>query len=286
MAKILKGADVAAAINEKTRKKVAVLGGSGIEPCMAVLRVGDRPDDIAYEKSAVKHCENVGIEVKKVILPQDVTQKRLMQEIETLNNDDAVHGVLMFRPLPRDLDEKAACAALDPEKDIDGITDMSLAGVFTGSGTGFAPCTAQAAMEVLDFYSVKCKGAKAVVLGRSLVIGKPAAMMLLDRNATVTVCHSKTEDLNSTLKAADIIVAAAGKAGIVGAGALREGQTVIDVGINFDENGKMCGDVSPDAEQVTDAYTPVPGGVGTVTTAVLVSHVAAAAEKKLKTAQS
>lgn len=282
MAEILKGADVVAALNEKMKAEIAALAEKNVFPTLAILRVGERPDDISYEKGAMKRCETVGVAVKNVLLPADVDQRALMAEVERLNADDKVHGVLIFRPLPKHLDEETVRAALAPEKDIDGITDGSLAGVFTGSGSGFAPCTAQACIEILDHYGVACKGKRAVVIGRSLVVGKPVAMMLMAKHATVTVCHTRTVDMPSVTREAEIVIVAAGKMETVTAEYFSPGQVVIDVGINWnDEKGKLCGDVKFDeAEPIVAAITPVPGGVGTVTTSVLVSHVVEAAKRK------
>jgi methylenetetrahydrofolate dehydrogenase (NADP+)/methenyltetrahydrofolate cyclohydrolase len=283
MAELLKGADVVNALNEKMMGEVEVLKGKGVTPTLAILRVGERADDISYEKGATKRCESVGVAVRNVILPEDVTQHVLIQNIEALNNDAGVHGVLLFRPLPKSIDENAVCAALKPEKDIDGITEGSYAGVFTGSGKGFAPCTAQACMEILDFYKIDCKGKRAVVIGRSLVVGKPAALMLMGRHATVTVCHTRTVDMPSVARNAEILIVAAGQMEGVTKEYFSPGQIVIDVGINWnDEKGKLCGDVKfDDAEPIVKAITPVPGGVGTVTTSVLVSHVVEAAKKTM-----
>jgi len=282
MAELLKGAAVVAAMNERLTAEVAALKEKGVTPTLAILRVGEREDDISYEKGAMKRCATVGVEVKNVVLPADVTQEELMKNIEALNNDKSVHGVLIFRPLPKHLDEEAVRQALKPEKDIDGITDGSLAGVFTGSGKGFPPCTAQACMEILDHYKIDCKGKRAVVIGRSLVVGKPAAVMLMAKNATVTVCHTKTVDMPSLARQAEILIVAAGKANAITKEYLSPGQVVIDVGINVNEEGKLCGDVKfDDAEPIVGAITPVPGGVGTVTTSVLVSHVVEAAKKSL-----
>jgi methylenetetrahydrofolate dehydrogenase (NADP+)/methenyltetrahydrofolate cyclohydrolase len=283
MAVLLKGAAVTAALNEKMKAQVAELAQKGITPTLAILRVGERPDDISYERGAMKRCETIGVSVRDVVLPEDVSQKDLMAAVEELNNDDSVHGVLIFRPLPKHLDEEAVRRALLPSKDMDGITDGSLAGVFTGSGEGFAPCTAQACMEILDHYGYDCKGKRAVVIGRSLVVGKPVAMMLMAKHATVTVCHTRTVDMPSVTRNAEILIVAAGKAGAVDAKYLSPGQVVIDVGINVDEEGKLCGDVKFDeAESVVAAITSVPGGVGTVTTSVLVSHVVEAAKRTLQ----
>jgi len=281
MAELLKGADVVAALGEKMTKDMEELKSRGITPTLAILRVGERADDISYEKGATKRCETVGVAVKNIVLPADVKQGELMDNVNALNNDDSVHGVLIFRPLPKHLDENAVCAALKPEKDIDGITEGSLAGVFTGSGKGFAPCTAQACMEILDYYKIDCKGKRAVVVGRSLVVGKPAAIMLMGKNATVTVCHTRTIDMPSVVRNAEILIVAAGKMESLTKEYFSPGQIVIDVGINWnDEKGKLCGDVKFDeAEPVVAMITPVPGGVGTVTTSVLVSHVVEAAKR-------
>lgn len=282
MAELLKGAAVVAAMNEKLSAEVAELKAKGVNPTLAILRVGERDDDISYEKGAMKRCETVGVAVRNVVLPADVSQDELMKNVEALNDDKNVHGVLIFRPLPKHLDEEAVRKALKPEKDVDGITDGSLAGVFTGSGEGFAPCTAQACMEILDYYKVDCKGKRAVVIGRSLVVGKPAAIMLMSRHATVTVCHTRTVDMPSVTRTAEILIVAAGKANAVTKEYLAPGQIVVDVGINMTDEGKLCGDVKfDDAEPIVGAITPVPGGVGTVTTSVLVSHVVEAAKKQL-----
>ena len=279
MAVELKGAPVAAAIDERSRAGIAALAEKGITPMLALMRVGEREDDIAYENGAVKRCERVGVAYQKVTLPENVSQETLLAEIYKLNQDASVHGVLLFLPLPKRFDGGAVRAALAPEKDIDGVTEGSLAGVFTGSGRGFSPCTAQACIEILDYYNIDCKGKKAVVVGRSLVIGKPVSMLLLDRNATVTVCHTKTADLPAVVRGAEIVIAAAGKPKVVGSECFSAGQAVIDVGINF-VDGSMCGDADFDAASKTvAAITPVPGGVGTVTTSVLVNHVVEAAKR-------
>ena len=281
MAMLLKGADAARALTEQLREQAEELKKNGTEPCLAILRVGAREDDLSYERGALKRCEKVGITVRQVVLPEDAGQQELMDNIRSLNEDERVHGVLMFRPLPKQFDDRTVRAALRPEKDIDGITDGSLAGVFTNTDLGYAPCTAQACMEILKYYNVPLSGKRAVVVGRSLVVGKPAAMMLDRENATVTLCNSRTQNLPEVCRQADIVVVAMGKMAAVGADCLRAGQTVVDVGIHVNEEGKLCGDVQfAAAEPVVDAITPVPGGVGTVTTSVLVGHVVQAACKK------
>jgi len=279
MADILKGADVVQALNDKISKNVEALKSKGITATLAIIRVGERPDDISYEKTAAKRCETVGVAVKNIVLPADVTQGILTQKVLELNEDNDVHGVLLFRPLPGHLSDEAVRAVLKPEKDIDGITDGSLAGVFTGSDNGFAPCTAQACMEILDYYNIDCKGKRAVIIGRSLVVGKPVAMMLMGRHATVTVCHTRTVDMPSVARNAEILIVAAGQMEGLTKEYFSPGQIVIDVGINWnDKENKLCGDVKfDDAEPIVAAITPVPGGVGTVTTSVLVSHVVEAA---------
>ena len=280
MAMLLKGADAARALTEQLREQAEELKKNGTEPCLAILRVGAREDDLSYERGALKRCEKVGITVRQVVLPEDAGQQELMDNIRSLNEDERVHGVLMFRPLPKHLDDEAARRALDPRKDMDGITDGSLAGVFTNTAVGYPPCTAQACLEILKFYNIPLSGRRAVVVGRSLVVGKPAAMMLDRENATVTLCNSRTQNLPDVCREADVVVVAMGRMGFIGAEHLRAGQVVVDVGIHVNEEGKLCGDVRfGEAEPVVEAITPVPGGVGTVTTSVLVSHVVEAAEK-------
>ena len=281
MAKQLLGKEVTAALNERIKADVAKLQEKGINPTLCIIRVGENGSDISYEKGATKRCETLGVACEKILLPADVSQDELLATIDKVNKDDHIHGVLLFRPLPKHLNQSVIENALDPAKDVDCMTDGSMSGVFTGKKLGFPPCTLQACMEILDHYGVDCTGKKAVVIGRSLVVGKPAAMMLLKKNATVTICHTKTVDMPAVAREADILVVAAGRAGVVGADYVREGQTVIDVGINVNAEGKLCGDVDYAAvEPIVDAITPVPGGVGSVTTSVLVGHVVEAAMRK------
>ena len=280
MAELWKGAPAAAALTEQLIPRAQALRERGIVPTLAIIRVGERPEDLSYERGAMKRCEKVGIAVRQFLLTAVSSQADLMDVIEEVNRDQSIHGCLLFRPLPRHMDEQAACAALDPAKDVDGITPGSLAAVFSGSGAGYPPCTAQACLELLDHYGYELKGKRAVVVGRSLVIGKPASMLLLGRHATVTICHTRTADLPAECRRADVLIAAAGKAGVVGASCLSPGQVVIDVGINTGEEGNLVGDVDfAAAEPVVRAITPVPGGVGAVTTSVLARHVIEAAEK-------
>ena len=281
MARQLLGKEVTAALNERIKADVATLNAKGVKPTLGIIRVGERPDDLSYERGATKRCETLGVEYKKYLLPADVSQEELLKVIDEVNKDENIHGVLMFRPLPKHIDQTLVENALCAEKDVDCQTDASLGGVFTGKKVGFPPCTPQACMEILDHYGIDCTGKKAVVIGRSLVVGKPAGMMLIKKNATVTVCHTRTVDMPSVTREADILVVAAGRAGVVGADYVAPGQIVIDVGINVNEEGKLCGDVDYAAvEPIVDAITPVPGGVGSVTTSVLVGHVVEAAMRK------
>lgn len=278
MSVILKGAPVVAAMNEANAARCAALREKGVVPTLAVVRVGAREDDLSYEKGVMARCAKVGVEVKQFLLPADAAQEELLGVIACINADPSIHGCLLFRPLPRQFDDRTVRAALAPEKDIDGITDGSLAGVFTNTALGYPPCTAQACLEILKFYGIPLSGRRAVVVGRSLVVGKPAAMMLDRENATVTLCNSRTRDLPALCREADVLVVAMGRRGAIGADCLREGQVVVDVGIHVNEEGKLCGDVRFDeAEPIVEAVTPVPGGVGTVTTSVLVGHVVDAA---------
>ena len=281
MAEVYKGAPVANALNEKMAADVVALKEKGVTPTLAILRVGERADDLSYEKGAMKRCDGVGVAVKNVVLPADVDSDTFFKTLDDLNNDPDVHGILMFRPLPKHLDSEKARQQLNPAKDVDGCTDGSLAGVFANVKVGFPPCTAQAAMEILDYYGVDCTGKRAAVIGRSLVVGRPAGMMLMHKNATATICHTKTVDMPSVIREADIVIVCAGQMESIGKEYFREGQVVIDVGINWnEEKGKLCGDVKFDeAEPIVAAITPVPGGVGSVTTSVLVSHVVEAAKR-------
>ena len=281
MAKRLLGKEVTAALNERIKADAEALKAKGVNPTLCIIRVGENESDISYERGATKRCETLGVACDKILLPEDVSQEELLATIDKVNKNDQIHGVLLFRPLPKHLDQSVIENALDPAKDVDCMTDGSMSGVFTGKNVGFPPCTPQACMEILDHYGIDCTGKKAVVVGRSLVVGKPAAMMLIKKNATVTVCHTRTVDMPSVVREADIVIVAAGRAGVVDDTYLRAGQVVIDVGINVNAEGKLCGDVDFEkAEPIVEAITPVPGGVGSVTTSVLVGHVVEAAKRK------
>ena len=280
MPQILDGKAVAAALTEDLKKQTAALVSRGVVPTLAIVRVGERGDDLAYERGAIKRAQTTGVAVKQFILPADCTQPQLLETIDAINHDAGIHGCLIFMPLPKSIDERVVRERLSSAKDVDGITFASQAAVYAGRDEGFPPCTPAACMEILKFYGVDPKGKNAVVLGRSLVIGRPAAMMLLRASATVTVCHTKTRDAASIARCADILVAAVGHAGAVTPEFVTPSQIVLDVGINVNEAGKLCGDVAPEAAELAGAYTPVPGGVGSVTTTVLMKHVVEAAEKQ------
>lgn len=284
MAELLKGKPVADRLKEQGIALIQQGAADFRAPKLAILRVGERPDDLFYEGGVKKNCALWGIDLEIKTYPLTVNQETLLAAVEAVNQDETIDGLLIFAPLPKTIDEKAIFAALAPEKDIDGLTTASLGGVFTGAKDAFAPCTPVAVMETLDYYGIPLQGKKVVVLGRSLVVGKPAAMLLLEKHATVTICHSRTEHLAEVCSRADILVAAVGKARMVGADFTHPEQIIIDVGINADPDqpGKICGDVDFAAvEPICAKITPVPAGVGSITTAVLLSHVVTAWQKKL-----
>ena len=280
-AEILKGAPVADALCEKLSARVAALAQSGTVPCLCIIRIGERAGDMSYESGALKRCAKLGIEVKRIVLGESATQEELLSAIDDANADRAVHGILVFRPLPAGIDDGAVCRRIAPAKDVDGISPSSMAAVYSGRGEGFYPCTAQAVVEMLRHYAVPLEGRRVAVVGRSEVIGRPAAMLLLRENATVTMCHSRTRELESITRASDIIVVAAGRINTLREQHFAPGQCVIDVGVNFDESrGKLCGDADHDAaERIVGRISAVPGGVGAVTTTILASHVIESAER-------
>ena len=289
MAKRLLGKEVNEALVASLQERTAALKEKGVTATLGIIRLGENPSDLSYEKGATKRAEEVGVAVQNYILPETATKEEVLAVINQVNADDSVHGVLMFRPLPKHLkaDQDEICNRLAPKKDVDSMTHMSNAGVFEGQPLGYAPCTPSACMEILDHYGIDCKGKNAVVIGRSLVVGKPAAMMLMAKNATVTMCHTKTVNTAEICKNADIIISAAGVLNSLTADYVRPGQVVIDVSMNWNPEkvtakgkGGMSGDcVFEEVEPIVEAITPVPGGVGAVTTSVLMKHVVEAAEK-------
>ncbi len=289
MAKLLLGKEVNEALVASLKARTCALQEKGITPTLGIVRLGENPSDLSYEKGATKRAEEVGVAIRNFILPEETTKEELLAVIDGINADDSIHGVLMFRPLPKHLkaDQDEICNRLDPKKDVDSMTHMSNAGVFEGQDLGYAPCTPAACMEILDFYGIDCKGKNAVVIGRSLVVGKPAAMMLMAKNATPTICHTRTVNTAEICRNADIIVSAAGVLNSLTAEYVRPGQIVIDVSMNWNPEkitskgkGGMSGDaIFEEVEPIVEAITPVPGGVGAVTTSVLMKHVVEAAEK-------
>ncbi len=269
----LRGAPVARAIMDKTAGEITRLAQAGIMPKLAVFRVGSREDDIAYERSIIKRFSAAGAAVEVMALSEDATQEELEAVVRRAADDESVHGILVFSPLPKKFNAGRIRMLIPAEKDVDGMTDASLAGVFRGDKNAFAPCTAQAVVEILRYYGMEnLAGKRVTVVGRSTVVGKPLAMLLLGMNATVTVCHTKTADTAAECRRADVVIACAGQARMVTDEYMSAGQTIIDVGINADGDG-ICGDVDyATAQSIVAAATPVPGGVGAVTTAVLLSH--------------
>lgn len=278
--RILKGAPVAEALSIELSERVRALGERGVVPCLGMIRIGERAGDLSYERSASKRCEALGIAIRKRLLDESVTEQELLAVIAEMNADDTVHGILFFRPLPEGMDMRAICDAIAPEKDVDGVGARSMADVYMGAEHGFFPCTAQAVMEMLHYYQIPVCGKRAVVVGRSLVTGRPAALLLLREHATVSICHTRTEDLAALTRQADLIVTATGHINTLTREHLTRGQVVIDIGLTYDEaRGKLCGDVDHEAaEEIVDAISAVPGGIGAVTSTVLCAHVIEAAE--------
>ena len=280
MGQIIKGKPVADAITAELVKDVEVLKSKGIEPKLKIVRVGAREDDLAYERGALSRMEKCGIKAEVLELPVEICQADFVKELKAVNDDPSVHGILLFRPLPKQLDMEEIKFVVDPVKDIDCMNPLNAEKIFEGDKTGYPPCTSQACVEILDHYGIDMKGKRAAVIGRSMVVGKPLAMLLLDKNATVTICHSRTNDLPGVCRQAEVVIAAVGRAEMVTGDFISEGSVVIDVGINVNAEGKLCGDVKFD-ECVDKAsmITPVPAGVGSVTTSVLAKHVVKACKQ-------
>lgn len=275
----LKGAVVSAKIKEQVETLLNDLKGK--TPKLAIVRVGERPDDLSYERGALKKMESFGLMGESFAFSQDITDEAFKEEFAKINDNPDIDGILLLRPLPKQIKEKDIEHMIDPGKDLDGISPENIARVFAGDDTGFAPCTAEAVVEVLKANDISLTGKRVAIVGRSMVVGRPLSMLLLKENATVTICHTRTEDLKETCKNAQILVAAAGRARMVDASYVGKDAIVVDVGINVDEDGKLCGDVDFDSlEGTASMATPVPGGVGAVTTAVLARHLVLAALKR------
>lgn len=274
--RLLKGAEVSAKIKEQSVRMLEELGGN--IPKLAIVRVGERPDDMSYERGAIKKMESFGLRVQSYVFPADLSDEDFKKEFETINRDEDVTGILLLRPLPKQMREADIERMIDPSKDLDGISPSNIAKVFAGDSTGFAPCTAEAVIEVLKANEIEVSGKRVTIVGRSMVVGRPLSMLMLKENATVTICHTRTKNLQAVCREAEILVAAAGRAKMLDSRYVGQDAVVIDVGINVDENGKLCGDV--DFESISgkaSMATPVPGGVGAVTTAVLAKHLLRAA---------
>ena len=279
MGEVLNCRDLAKTLLEEIKEEADALIDKEINPSLAIVRVGKKEDDIAYERGILKNCQKVNIKGEVYESPEDVTIEDFIKLLESLNRNPSIHGILIFRPLPKHLDESRIKHLIDPKKDIDCMNPLNLAKVFEGEYEGFSPCTPAAVMEITKRFNIDVVGKKTVVIGRSMVVGKPLSMMLLKENATVTICHSKTANLQSVSSDADILVAAIGKAKFVTEEFIKTGAVVIDVGINVDKEGKLCGDVDFEtASKKASLITSVPGGVGSITTAVLLKHVILAAQ--------
>ena len=280
MGQIIKGKPVADAITAELQKDVEALKAQGITPKLKIVRVGAREDDLAYERGALSRMEKCGIAAEVLELPVDIEQADFVKALKAVNDDPAVHGILLFRPLPKQLDMEEIKFVVDAVKDIDCMNPLNAEKIFEGDKTGYPPCTSQACVEILDHYGVELKGKNVAVVGRSMVVGKPLAMLLLDKNATVTICHSRTADLPAVCRQNDVVIAAVGRAEMVKGDFINEGTVVIDVGINVNAEGKLCGDVKFDeCVETASMITPVPAGVGSVTTSVLAKHVVKACKQ-------
>lgn len=279
---LLYGAPVAEALNRKTAAVRESLAARHITPCLAIVRVGDKGEDVSYEASLTRQCRAAGIDVRPSVFSADVSEQTLLDKLGDLSGNDSIHGILPLLPLPEGIDTDRVRRAIAPEKDVDGVTEASLAALLTGSERGFAPCTAEAVVTMLKFYNIPLTGQNIAVLGRSTVVGKPAALLLARENATVTLCHSRTKNEAELCRRADILVAAMGQAGHIGAPFFNGKQIIIDAGTNVLADGSLCGDVDfHAAEGRVQAITPVPRGLGAVTSAVLINHVVEAAERSL-----
>ncbi|HHV38468.1 MAG TPA: bifunctional 5,10-methylenetetrahydrofolate dehydrogenase/5,10-methenyltetrahydrofolate cyclohydrolase [Tepidimicrobium sp.] len=274
MAELLRGKEVAASIKDTMRRDIEALKEEGKIPTLGIVRLGDNPGDISYERSIIKNCDNIGIQSKVFERDLNIKTEELIELIEELNEDQEISGILVFRPLPDHIDDDAVREAISPAKDVDCMHPLNLEKIFEGNLDGFAPCTPKAAMETLKFYDIPLEGKNVVVINRSMVVGKPLAMMLLNENATVTICHSRTQKLDEITRNADVVVVALGSAKFFDEKYFTDRSIVIDVGVSLDEDGKLSGDADLDkVEPLVDKITPVPGGVGAVTTSILLSQV-------------
>ena len=275
MARLLKGKIVADKLMEDNKIVVDELKKKGLCPTLAIFRIGEKDSDLSYEKGIAKKAQEADVNIIRYIFDEDVSKEEFYQKLDQANKDENIHGILIFRPLPERFNDDEVRNMIKPEKDVDGCNDLSLAGIFINKDLGYAPCTAQSVIELLNYYDIDVKGKNVVVLGRSLVIGKPVAMMLTNLNATVTIAHSKTADIEKIASNADILICATGKMESVNRNYVNNNQTVIDVGISWnEEKQKLCGDVLfEEVEPIVKDITPVPGGVGSLTSSILITHV-------------
>ncbi len=280
--KIISGKEVAEHVTAELRTKVETLKEENKRlPKLVIIRVGEKPDDLSYQRGAVKRMDMIGIIHEEIHFDENVSKEEFYNIFDGINNDEGVDGILVLRPLPKHLDENKLIHTINPAKDIDAISPVSLGKIMIGDRNSFAPCTAAGVIEMLKIAGIKISGKRVTIIGRSNVVGRPLALLFISEDATVTVCHSFTEDVKQTAKNAEILVASCGKAKLINSEYVAENSVVIDVGINIDENGKLCGDVDMnDIEAVAAACTPVPGGVGAVTTSMLAKQVVLAYEAK------
>lgn len=282
MAKLINGKEISAAVKQRIAGEVELLKQQGVTPGLAVIIVGNDPASEVYVGSKERTCKELGMYSEKYALPANTSEKELLTLIEKLNNDDKIHGILCQLPLPRHLNEKAVINAISPAKDVDAFHPQNVGHIMIGD-YDFLPCTPAGIMEMLKYENIETTGKHCVVIGRSNIVGKPMAMLMLHANSTVTICHSKTENLKEICRQADILIAAVGRAKFVTADMVKEGAVVIDVGMNRPTDGKLCGDVDFDAvEPICSAITPVPGGVGPMTIATLMQNTLTAAKATLK----
>lgn len=281
MAQKIDGKAIAAALRAELKEEVAALTAAGNTPALAVILVGNDPASRVYVSNKEKACAEVGIRSEEFTLPEDTTEEQLLELVHTLNTRDDIHGILCQLPLPSHLDDKTVIAAIDPRKDVDAFHTQNVGHIMIGDYT-FLPCTPAGVMELLHRSGIDVAGKHCVVIGRSNIVGKPMAMLLLHENATVTICHSRTQNLKEICRSADVLVAAVGRAKFVTPDMVKDGAAVIDVGINRDENGKLCGDVDPSVDAVAGFLTPVPGGVGPMTIALLLKNTVTAAKRGVR----
>ncbi len=280
MAEIIDGKELAKKVRKDLKKEVDELKQNGINPKLAVIMIGNDPGSTVYVRNKSKACEKVGIEFEEFLFDESITEEKLLELIEKLNQDDKIHGILLQCPVPKHIDVNKAFRAISPNKDVDGFNPINVGNLTIGVDA-FISCTPYGVVKMLEEYNIETEGKNAVILGRSNIVGKPMIQCMLNKNSTVTVCHSRTKDIGEVIKRADIVIAAIGKPKFVKADMVKDGAVVIDVGINRLDDGSICGDVDYDAISEKASYiTPVPGGVGPMTIAMLLNNVVKAAKLK------